>query len=40
MITLRFPWHLVYTKFLSPHIILVFFDGCDIPLYIFHVLAK
>lgn len=32
--------HLVYMKFLCLHIILVIFDGCHIPLYTFHVLAK
>jgi len=40
MFILSFPCHLVDTKFLSPHVILVFSDGCHTPLYVFHVLAK
>lgn len=35
-----FSWHLVCTKFLSPHTALVFFDGCHVPFYFFHVQAK
>lgn len=35
-----FSWHLVCTKFLSSHTALVFFDGCHVPFYFFHVQAK